>query len=256
MTVAGTNLSVTKALDVLDLLGQAVAEQGLQLKEIAERLSLPESTTHRLLASLAARGYVQQRSDYGTYLLGWKIVVLSDSLGRDARIVQNMRPLIERLVRQLGQTVNLAVRSNDQVMYLDCQTPGGFLALTVPAGLTFPIHATSLGKTMLAYLPPGELDTVLVRLPLEPLTPRTITNLDDLKTALQEVRERGYAVDHGELRADVSCLAAPLLDGSGRAVAAISMTARTVDLPTDWEQTFPPLITAVAREASTTLFGG
>jgi DNA-binding IclR family transcriptional regulator len=254
MAVAGTNLSVTKALDVLDLLGQV--EQGLQLKEIAQRLSLPESTTHRLLASLATRGYVQQRSDYGTYFLGWKIVVLSDSLGRDARIVQNMRPFIDRLVRQLGQTVNLAVRSNNQVMYLDCQTPSDFLALTVPPGLTFPLHATSLGKTLLAHLPPSERDGVLNSLPLEPLTPQTITTLDDLKVALQEVRERGYAVDRGELRADVSCLAAPLRDGSGRAVAAISMTARTVDLPADWEQSFPPLITAVAREASTTLFGG
>jgi IclR family acetate operon transcriptional repressor len=251
--MAGTNLSVTKALDVLDLLGQA--HQGLRLKDIAAQLELPESTAHRLLASLTARGYVQQHADHGLYMLGWKIVVLADSLGREARLVQNMRPLLDRLVRQLGQTVNLAVRSNNQVMYLDCQTPSGLLALTVPPGLTLPMHATSLGKTLLAHLPENELESALNGLTFEPITPTTITSKEAFRDALADVRLRGYAVDHGELRADVSCLAAPVLDGAGRAIAAISMTARSVDLPANWEQDFPPLVTAVAREASETYFG-
>lgn len=251
--MAGTNLSVTKALDVLDLLGRS--GHGLRLKDIAAELGLPESTTHRLLASLAARGYVQQREDNGSYMLGWKIVVLADSLGSDARLIQTMRPLLDRLVRQLGQTVNLAVRSGNQVMYLDCQTPSGHLALFVPAGLTLPVHATSLGKALLAHIPDDELEAILAGLTLEPLTPHTITSKERLIEALADVRRRGYAVDHGEVRADVNCLAAPVLDGNGRAVAAISMTARGVDLPVDWEQTFPPLVMAVAREASETFFG-
>jgi DNA-binding IclR family transcriptional regulator len=216
---------------------------------------MPESTTHRLLASLTARGYVQQHADNGAYMLGWKVVVLADSLGRDARLVQNMRPLLDRLVRQLGQTVNLAVRSNHHVMYLDCQTPSGLLALSVSPGLTLPLHATSLGKAIMAHLPERELDPLLAGLPLDPLTPQTITSKAALQAALAEVRLRGYALDLGELRSDVSCLAAPVLDGNGRAVAAISMTARSVDLPADWERAFPPLIVAVAREASETYFG-
>ncbi|MGH2559340.1 MAG: IclR family transcriptional regulator [Thermomicrobiales bacterium] len=251
--MAGVNLSVTKALDVLDLLGQS--ERGLRLKDIAIQLDLPESTTHRLLASLAGRGYVQQRDDHGVYILGWKIVVLAGSLGSDARLVQTMRPFLDRLVRQLGQTINLAVLSNDQVMYLDCQTPNHSLALYVAPGLTLPVHATSLGKVLLAHLPLDERETFLNRLTLAPLTPKTIATPSALRAALEAVRHDGHAVDLGELRPDVSCVAAPVLDGSGRARAAVSMTAPTAELPADWQETFPPVLVEVTREASKKFFG-
>lgn len=251
--MAPTTNAVTNALDLLDLLGRA--EEGLRLKDIATRLELPESTTHRLLASLLSRGYVEQQADYGVYRLGWKIVVLANALGRDTRLVQMIRPYLERLAQELGQTVNLAVLSNDQVMYLDCQTPRHSLALYVAPGLTLPAHATSLGKTMLAFHPPEEQQTLIDRLTLEPITPQTLTSKEELLTALTEIRQRGFAYDRGELRQDVSCVAAPILDREGRVLAAISVTAPSSSLPADWEESFPAAVTAVAREASAKLFG-
>jgi DNA-binding IclR family transcriptional regulator len=251
--MTGTNNAVTNALDVLDLLGRA--EQGLRLKDIATQLELPESTTHRLLASLMSRGYVEQRAEHGTYLLGWKVVVLANALGRDARLVQMMRPYLERLVHELGHTINLAVISNEQVMYLDCQTPKRSLALYVAPGLTLPVHATSLGKTMLAYQSAPERDRLLARLTLAPLTPNTITSRDALIDALDSIRRNGFALDRGELRPDVSCVAAPLLDSEGIALAAISVTAPNSNLPANWDTTFPPVMVALAREASSELFG-
>jgi IclR family acetate operon transcriptional repressor len=241
-----------KALDVLDLLGQA--EQGVRLKDIAIQLDLPESTAHRLLASLADRGYVQQHAEHGTYTLGWKLAVLARSLGSDARLVQNMRPYLDQLVRQLGQTINLAVLSNDRVMYLDCQTPSLSLALYVAPGMTLPVHATSLGKNLLANLPETEREGLLDRIVLAPLTPHTVTDKDRFRALLDQVREQGYALDLGELKPNVCCVAAPFLDDSGRARAAISMTAPRAELPDDWEETFPAVITGVAREASRLLF--
>jgi DNA-binding IclR family transcriptional regulator len=253
MAMAGVNLSVTKALDVLELLGRA--ENGLRLKDIADQLALPESTTHRLLASLAGRGFVQQRDDQRTYMLGWKIVVLSESLGSNARLVQVMRPYLGRLVRKLGQTANLAVLTNDRVMYLDCQTPSHSVALSVSPGLTMPVHATSLGKVLLAYLPPAELDAVLERIDYAALTPNTVTSASALGVELDNVRRRGFAIDHGELKPDVSCVAAPVRDSSGRARAAISITAPTAELPPNWQNAFPPALVTVAQEASAALFG-
>jgi len=250
--MAGTNLTVTKALDVLDLLGQA--RDPMRLKDIAMRLDLPESTTHRLLASLADRGYVQREPDHGTYLLGWKIVIHARSLDSDARLLQNMQPFLIRLTRQLGQTTNLAVLSNDEVMYLDCQTPADSVAVYVAPGLTLPLHATSLGKSIMAHLPEHQLESLLQRIELTPLTESTITDPVTLRASLQRVREQGYAIDHGELKPDVSCIAAPLLDDSGRARAAISMTAPSAQLPADWEVTFPAILTGVAKEASRKLF--
>lgn len=251
--MAPTTNAVTNALDLLDLLGRAAS--GMRLKDIALQIDLPESTTHRLLASMMSRGYVEQQPDQGLYLLGWKIVLLADSMGRDARLVQMARPWLQRLAREIGHTVNLAVISNGRVMYLDCQTPPDTLGISVPPGWTLPIYATSLGKSILAYTPIEERDPILDGLSFEPLTEHTITSREEFISALEGVRARGYGIDHGEFRLDVCCVAAPLIDRHEQALAAISVTAPTADLPVDWEQTYPAAIHAVAREISETIFG-
>lgn len=247
-----TTNAVTNALDLLDLLGNA--EAGMRLKDIALQLDLPESTTHRLLASLESRAYVEQRAD-GTYLLGWKIVVLANALGDDARLVQLVRPWLGGLSRRLGHTVNLAVISNDKVMYLDCQTPPHAIAISVPPGWTLPIHATSLGKSMLAFTPDDERDALLDRISFEPMTAKTITGRAEFLSALDQIRTDLAALDRGEMRLDVSCAAAPLIDSHGRARAAISVTGPTANLPIDWEQTFTDALRETAAEISTALFG-
>lgn len=251
--MTGVNQSVTNALDVLDLLGGA--QQGLRLKDIAARLDLPESTTHRLLASLSARGFVEQRADSGIYVLGWKFVVLANALGTDARLAQMIHPYLDRLVHELGQTANLAVISNGMVMYLDSQSPRQALAVHAAPGLTLPIHSTSLGKVMLAFMPAGERESLLDRLTLNAVTPQTITSRAVLTDALDSIRTDGFALDRGEMRPDVSCVAAPLRDASGRARAAISVSAPTANLPADWAEHFPAVISAIANEASEMLFG-
>lgn len=251
--MAGTNNAVTRALEILELLGGA--DQGLRLKAIAQQLDIPESTAHRLLASLVESGFAEQRDDYGEYSLGWKIVVLANAMGRDARLVQMVRPYLEELVRQLGFTANLAVLSNLEVMYLDCQTPRRSMALYVASGLTLPAHATSLGKSLLAFQDADTRDALLDRLTLTPLTPSTVKTQQELVAALDEIRQQGYALDRGELRPDVSCVAAPLLDSRGHAIAAISITAPESDLPTDWDSIFPEIVAATARAASAQLFG-
>ena len=251
--MAGTNNAVTKALEMLDLLGGA--DQGLRLKAIAQQLGLPESTAHRLLASLVESGFVEQRDEHGEYSLGWKIVVLANAMGRDSRLVQMVRPYLEELVRQLGHTANLAVLSNLEAMYLDCQTPRRSMALYVASGLTLPVYATSLGKSMLTFQDEDVRDTLIDRLTFTPLTPNTVRSRSELMAALEEIRRHGYAIDRGELRPDVCCVAAPLLDSRQRAIAAISVTAPEADLPSDWDTTYPLIVAATARAASEQLFG-
>src|SRR5579864_9232146 len=121
LLLSGVNNAVLKALDILDLLGRA--PERLRLMDIALQLDLPESTTHRLLASMAEKGYVQQREHNGPYSLGWKIVTLARSLGTELRLVQDVRPYLEQLLHEVRQTVNLGVLNELQVAYLDCLTP-------------------------------------------------------------------------------------------------------------------------------------
>jgi DNA-binding IclR family transcriptional regulator len=251
--VPGINVSVSKALDMLDLLGQA--ESGLRLKDIAERLDLPESTAHRLLASLADRNFVRQQRDHGTYTLGWKITILARGLGSDARLAQEMRPYLEDLARRLGQTINLGVLGNDAVVYLDCQIPSQSMALYTAPGATIPVHASAMGKILLAFMSPDDREALLDRVPLSPITPHTVASRDALHDALAGIRAHGYAFDLGEFKPEVSCLAAPVLNDRGLAIAAVSMTAPTNSLPPDWRDRYPPRLLAITQEASANLFG-
>ncbi len=242
------NSSVIKALEIMDFLGQTT--QGFHLKDIARQLDLPDSTTHRLLASLTEKGYAQQREHNGTYALGWKIVTLARSLKAESRLIQDMRPFLEELLRQVRHTVNLAVLNDLQVMYLDCLVPSDSLSLYTAPGAVVPAYATALGKVLLAHLPPSELEVVMPRLRLKPLTPQTITSPAEIRLVLEEVRRRGYAVDRGEFKADVNCVGAPIKDSSGRAIAAISVTARVAELSANWEEQVVPLIVATSQKAA------
>jgi IclR family acetate operon transcriptional repressor len=253
VTVAAINNAVLNALDILDLIGRS--PEGLRLTAIALELGLPESTTHRLLASMAEKGYVKQPEPSGPYALGWKVVTLARALTSELRLVQDVRPYLERILREVRQTVNLGVLNDLQVAYLDCLIPQHAVSLYTPPGSLAPVYATSLGKALLAHLTGPQLDHVLARLQLEPLTSRTVTTMAGLKAALDQVRSKGYAVDRGELHLDVHCVAAPIKEPSGRPIAAISVTARAAELPAHWEEQTATVLLACAQEAARHLFG-
>jgi len=245
----GTSSAVLKALTILDYLGSC--NKGQRLKDVAQVLDLPESTTHRLLNSLAAKGYVQQSPRDQTYRIGWKFVTLARVLDREAHFVENIHPYLEQLAEKTTYTANLAVLQQDKVFYLDCVVPSQAInALYTTPGAFFPVHATALGKVLLAGLPAGEVDATLRRLELNVYTPSTITNLTELKSSLSKVRSQGYAVDHGEFVPDVQCAAVPIVNSSGVAVAAISVSARAVEFPPERENETIAILLATGEVAS------
>jgi len=245
----GTSSAVLKALTVLDYLGAGPESQ--RLKDLAKALDLPESTTHRLLNSLAARGYVQQNPRDQTYRLGWKIVALARTVNQEVHLVETIHPHLEQLAEKTTYTANLAVLQQDTVMYLDSVVPSqARIALYTTPGSSFPVHATALGRVLLAGLPADEADLMLPRLTLDAHTPSTITDIDRLRSNLCDVRSRGYAVDRGEFVPDVQCAAAPITDAGGDVIAAISVSARAVEFPPEREQEVISILIATAEAAS------
>jgi len=250
----GTNQAVIHALAILDCLGTRKTAQ--HLIDIAQAVHLPESTTHRLLASLAAKDYIQQNSRDLTYRLGWKVAMLARAFDDGVWLIQSIRPYLQQLVRQVGRSANLAVLQGDHVVPLDCvlpEKPG--VALYTWPGTSFPVYATALGKILLAGFPPNELDSVLAKLTLNTYTASTITDPTRLRQVLMEARERGYAINYGEFIPEERCIAAPITDGGGATVAAISITARTSELTPELEPNVIAAVTSLARQASEALFG-
>lgn len=253
--MSGVSRTLIRALEILDLLAQN--RQELSLAMIAASLDLPESTTHRLLSTLLTKGYVQQRGPNGPYSLGWRIALLARAVRPEIRIVDDLRPYLEELVRTLRHTVNLGALSGIRVIYLACVVPEHSMSLYTPPGLEVPAHATALGKCLLAYRPEEERKSLLSAMDLAPITPHTITSHSDLEQELRAIVDRGYARDRGELVAEVSCVAVPVLDANGRAVTAISVTAHSADLATNWDQAAAEVIrTTIAQYRAPVLPGG
>ncbi len=229
----GTNLrSVTRALRTLELIGEA-GELGVT--ELGRRLGVHKATASRLAATLADRGFVERDPVTERYRLGFALVALAGSAMSNLDLVRTARPVLEELAERTRETVNLGVRSGDGVVYLD-QVAGARSIVSVSwVGRRTPLHNTSNGKVLLAFMEPAELDRVLSG-PLERTTRNTICDPDELRGQLETVRERGWAQTLEELEEGLNAVAVPVRGAGGELEATISVSGpafrmRSVDLP-------------------------
>jgi DNA-binding IclR family transcriptional regulator len=209
--------SVQRAAALLEAI--AASPEPHTAPDLAERCGLNRSTAWRILATLEDEGLVDRDPATNRYSIGHAVSRLAsaaaDSLPRLAR------PHLEELSRRTGETVSLAVPRRLQLVYVD-QVQAPHVMAADWLGRAVPLHATSTGKALLAWLPAEELDAALTQ-PLARFTERTITEPAALRQELDRVRRRGYAVSRGELEADLWGTSAPVLDRRGRAIAVVSV---------------------------------
>lgn len=215
--------SLFKALAVLG----SVVENGYDttLAEVARELRLPKSTAFRYLQTLVASGFVCRHQDSDTYSVGPKFSALARRSEALCRLKTAARPEIERVAALFGQTVNLGILEDGGIVYLDMVESRRCPEIKARVGRQDAVHATALGKAIIAHLPESERRLWLDK-PLAEKTLRTITNRSRLERELTLVSERGYAVDTGENEDDAMCVGVPILCGPGYPVAAMSLTAR------------------------------
>ncbi|GGY15368.1 IclR family transcriptional regulator [Streptomyces anandii] len=216
---AGGVQSVDRAVSVLEILGQR-GEAGVS--EVAAEIDVHKSTAFRLLGALEARGLVEQSGERGKYRLGFGIVRLAGAVTGRLDLTQQGRPVCERLAEDIGETVNMAVmREHYAINLYQVRGPAAVAAHNWVGELT-PLHATSSGKVLLAYMPAQERKELLARVGLKKVTPHTITAKSALEKNLSEARERGYAFTLEELEIGLHAMAAPVRNQDGQVVAALS----------------------------------
>ncbi|MER5549682.1 IclR family transcriptional regulator [Streptomyces sp. NPDC002589] len=211
--------SVDRAVSVLEILAQR-GEAGVS--EVAAEIDVHKSTAFRLLGALEARGLVEQTAERGKYRLGFGIVRLAGAVTGRLDVTQQGRVVCERLIEEIGETVNIAVLQEHYAVNLyQVRGPGAVGSHNWVGQLT-PVHATSSGKILLAHLPATERARVLAAAGLRKLTPHTLTARTTLEKNLTEARERGYAVTLEELEIGLHAMAAPIRARDGEVIAAIS----------------------------------
>jgi IclR family acetate operon transcriptional repressor len=176
-------------------------------------------TIHRLIRTLVTLGYVRQHPNR-RYALGSRLIRLGENAGR--QFGTWARPLLAELVEEVGETANLAVLENDEVVYV-AQVPSKHsMRMFTEVGRRLKPHGTGVGKAMLSTLPSNDVRELLTRTGMPAYTTNTYQDPDKLLLHLAEVAKRGYALDESEQEIGVRCIAVPVRWSPGPAAVSVS----------------------------------
>jgi DNA-binding IclR family transcriptional regulator len=217
-----------------------------RLGELAKTLDIHKSTVLRTLQTLERHGWVRRQGDPPEFLLGLRLVGLSNAVLEDLDVRTVARPSLQRLGAETGETAHLAVRDGAAMVYLDKVESVHPVRMYSRIGARAPLHCTGVGKVLLAYTPVEEWPS----LDLRRYTDRTITTMEELVAACADIRARGWGWDEREHEDTVRCIAAPIFNASGEVVAAVSMSVPTSRLSTKLLRGHVPLLLDVAGEIS------
>jgi DNA-binding IclR family transcriptional regulator len=214
--------SLLKAMDIVD----ALAENGSAgIRKLSTITGLPPSTIHRIASTLLERRYLNQDPVTKRYALSFRFLELGTKVQQQFNLSSIAKPHLERLMAETKESVNLAVRDGDSVVYLDhIRSHFAMLQLFTRPGARVPLYATGVGKMFLSQLSDSELDEYLKRTRRMPFTSRTLVKRDEILRELASIRVRGYAVDNEEMEEGVRCVAALVFDHQRQPIAAVSIS--------------------------------
>jgi IclR family acetate operon transcriptional repressor len=215
----GAVQSVDRAIRLVEILaGRQVAG----VTELAAAIGVHKSTASRLLATLEGHGIVEQDPGRGSYRLGPQLAVLAGAVTGSARLFRASHATAERLAHEVGETVNVAVLDGDRVVNVDQVIPGPGAHSVDWTGKPTPLHATSSGKVLLAWMDDGAAIKLLDG-PLERFTPSTRLDAVALIEEVARVRDQGWGITVEELEPDLNAVSAPIFDRDG-IIAALTVS--------------------------------
>ena len=244
--------SALRVLDIFELLARH--PDGIGLSEIATTLEIPKSSAHGLLATLMSRGYLRSGRHDRTYRLGVRVFELGSGYMADTDWLADGQEVVRELAHACDETVHLAILAGDEVLYVAKEEGTNTIRMVSAMGKRFPAHGTGVGKMLLSTLDPADLDQIYAPdRTLSPLTAHTITDPAAFRQELAQCRRRGYATDFEESTPGLCCLAAPIYDSNGSAVAAISVSVPTVRFTAERKAELRQLVLQSAKRLSRTL---
>lgn len=217
--------SLGRALSILERLADA---DGMTLTDLAQSVGLAPSTTHRLLTTLQQRRFADFDEEYGVWVIGVGAFNVGNAFLRNRRIVTLGRPVMRRLMEDVGETVNLAVEDQSELVYVTQFESHAPMRAFFRPGRRAPMHASAVGKAMLAEMDDAKVTDYLHRKGMPRFTDKTIVDPAALRAELQQVRERGWAVDDEEHTVGMRCVASTIHNEHGEVIAGVSVSGPSV----------------------------
>lgn len=218
--------SVSRALDIITLV--SLKKGGLGVTEIANQIDINKSSVYRILSTLVQYGYVEQDHETGRYKLGYKFLEISSKLLESIDLRAEARMYLQELENETNEVIHLVVYDQGEVVYIEKLDGNETLRMHSKVGKRAPMHCTSVGKAILAHLPSSIVLDILDRKGLPMHTDKTITNKEAFLAELMTVRQKGYALDLEENEYGITCIAVPIFDHMGQAIAAVSISGPTI----------------------------
>lgn len=218
--------SIERAMAILEAMGRA--GRPLSVKEISALVSLPRPTVYRILGTLGGYGAVAATD--GGFVIGSRILWLAAQRLEQTELRAAGRSHVLDLRDDTGLTVHVGVLEQGQVVYIEKAEPPGPFRMASAIGRIMPAHCTSLGKAMLACMPPVAVHGILRTVGMPRRTPKTITDPRRMLVELAATRGRGYAVDNIENEEGIRCVGAPIFDHRGAVAGAISLSGSTKNI--------------------------
>ena len=208
---ASGHRAANRVVDILELV--SASRDGLALHEVSAQLEAPKSSLLPLLRALTARGYLAQDRD-GDYRLGLRLFELGSAASARRDLAEVARPALVELMRRTGETVFLGTLAGDgqSVVYIDKVESEQIIRYAAGVGDRRPLHATSSGKAILAFLPAEQREKIVTSLPLVRHTERTVTSASALAASLDDIQRTGVCVSLDEMVRGAAGVAAPIFD--------------------------------------------
>lgn len=236
---------IDRMMSLLDAL--AAAPEPVSLKLLAKATGLHPSTAHRILASMTENRFVE-RHDGGSYRLGIRLLELGNLVKTRINLRELALPYMQQLHEDIGEAINLAVRRDDDLVYIERTSSGRSLVRVVYlVGDRAPLHLTSVGKLFLAEEGHEALRQYARRTGLPGKTPHSLTSVAGLERDLDRVRRHQLAYDNEEAEVGLKCVAAPVRDDEGHLVAGLSVSAPTERHQDDWAKKVVHCAAAISR---------
>lgn len=245
-----------KALDRgIKLLNVLSGDGSLSLSDLAQRVDIPSSTTHRLLATLQKHGLVEFDEGFQTWSIGIEAFRVGSSYLAKTNLVDAARPILRSLMEQSGETANLAICKGGDVIFISqMETPNPIRAF-FQAGTRSHMHASGIGKALLAEMSEDEIEKIIKQKGLLKFTSNTIISSAQLLEDLEISRNRGWAYDDEERYVGMRCIAAGVYNEHGEVLAGISISGPTIRVSEQLIEKFGPMVRDAANELTKAIGG-
>lgn len=251
-TAQNTIKSLDRAMEVFEFLSEG---QGKALSTLASDLGQSPATVYRILVTLEGRGLVEFDQLNQVWHIGPRAFVIGARFLKRTSLVDRARPIMRHLMEVTGETANLGIEQNGHVLFISqVETHATIRAFFAPGTLSR-MHASGIGKALMAQMDEGRIDKLVAQAPMEQFTEHTLTDRKALMADLGQTRIRGFAIDGEERNLGMRCIAAPVFDIHNEAIAGISVSGPTSRVGPERIADFSAAVVDAAEELSSAIGG-